>query len=137
MQLLLYEERRNAWIGLIAALLALTLGAVGVYSVVSLAVARRTREIGIRAALGADRAQLVRLLLGRGAALAAAGGALGIAGGIAAGNLLESQLHEIRAADPLSLVIATAGLGLVAAAANLVPAWRAARVDPVAALKGE
>jgi ABC-type antimicrobial peptide transport system permease subunit len=77
------------------------------------------------------------LLLGRGAALAAAGGALGIAGGIAAGNLLESQLHGVRAADPWSLVAATAGLALVAGGANLVPAWRAARVDPVTALKGD
>ncbi|MEX1129056.1 MAG: ABC transporter permease [Vicinamibacterales bacterium] len=137
MDLLLYEERRNAWIGLIAAVLALTLGAVGVYSVVSLTAARRTRELGIRAALGAGRAQLVRLLLGRGAVLAAAGSVLGIAGGVAAGHLLERQLHGVRAADPWSLVIATAGLGLVAATANLVPAWRASHVDPVAALKGD
>lgn len=135
--LLLYEERRNAWIGFCAAIIALSLGAVGVYGVVSLSAARRTRELGIRAALGASRAQLVTLLLGRGAALAGVGGALGIAGGVWAGTLLESQLHGVRSADPWSIVAATGALAAVALAANLVPAWRGARVDPIVALRSE
>ena len=77
MQLLLYEERRNSWIALAIACLAMTLGAVGVHGVVSLVTARRTKEIGIRVVLGAGRAELLRLLLGRGVGLAAAGAAFG------------------------------------------------------------
>jgi predicted permease len=135
MDLLRYEERRNAWIGFVAAFLALALGAIGVYGVVSLAVARRTRELGIRAALGASHRELVRLLLGRGAALAAGGGFLGIVGGVTVGHLLESQLHGVQPADLLSIVVGTLAVASVALVANLVPAWRAARVDPLVALK--
>ncbi|HEX2343382.1 MAG TPA: ABC transporter permease [Vicinamibacterales bacterium] len=137
MDLLLYEERRNAWIALAMALLALTLGAVGVHGVVSLVTARRAREVGIRVALGATRAQLVRLLIGRGAALAAAGGALAIGGGIAAGRLLSNQLHGIRPADAWSLVVGVVVCVAVALSATIVPVWRAARIDPAVALRDE
>jgi predicted permease len=137
MNLLLYEDRRNAWIGLGVALLALALGAVGVYGVVSLVTARRTKEMGIRVALGAERGQLLRLLLGRGLTLAVAGAALGIAGGIAAGRLLRSQLHGVSPADPWSIAAATVILVGVAVGASFTPAWRASRVDPVVALRDE
>jgi predicted permease len=137
MNLLLYEDRRNAWIGLSVALLALALGAVGVYGVVSLVTARRTKEMGIRVALGAERGQLLRLLLGRGLTLAVSGAALGIAGGIAAGQLLRTQLHGISPADPWSIAAATVILVGVAVGASFTPAWRASRVDPVVALRDE
>jgi predicted permease len=137
MNLLLYEDRRNAWIGLGVALLALALGAVGVYGVVSLVTARRTKEMGIRVALGAERGQLLRLLLGRGLTLAVAGAALGIAGGIAAGRLLRTQLHGISPTDPWSIAAATVILVGVAVGASFTPAWRASRVDPVVALRDE
>jgi predicted permease len=134
---LLYEDRRNAWIGFALGLLALTLGAVGVYGVVSLVTVRRTREIGIRLALGAERAQVLRQLLAKGAILAAAGAALSIAGGVAAGRLLRSQLHDVSPADPWSFAIGTAVLVGVAIASSLVPAWRASRLDPAVALRDE
>jgi putative ABC transport system permease protein len=137
MDVVLYEERRNAWLAAAVALLALTLGAVGVHGVVSLVTLRRTRELGIRAALGADRRTLLRLLLGRGVQLTAAGALLGIGGGLAAGRLLEHQLHGIDPTDAATLTAATVVLVAVALSASFLPAWRAARVDPVVALKEE
>jgi predicted permease len=137
LQLLLFEDRRNAWIAFGIACLALTLGAVGVHGVVSLVTARRTKEIGIRIVLGAGRGELLRLLLGRGVMLALAGAALGIAGGVAAGRLLGSQLHGMDPADPWSFVLGTVICVTVAVAANLMPAWRATRRDPALALRDE
>ncbi|HSC26186.1 MAG TPA: ABC transporter permease, partial [Vicinamibacterales bacterium] len=137
MDLLLYEDRRNAWVALAVALLAVMLGAVGVHGVVSLVTARRTREIGIRVVLGAGRGELLRLLLGSGFRLALVGAALGIAGGVAAGRLLESQLHGIDPADPWSFVLGTLLCVAVALTASFVPVWRAARLDPAVALRDE
>lgn len=137
MELLLYEDRRNAWLGLAIALLALTLGAVGVHGVVSLVTARRTREIGVRVALGADRRQVLRLLLGKGFRLAVAGAILGIAGGLAAGRLLRSQLHGVDGSDPWSIAVGTAVIVAAALAASFTPAWRAARLDPAVALRDD
>lgn len=137
MQRLLYEDRRNAWVALGIAWLALTLGAVGVHGVVSLVVARRMKEIGIRIVLGAGRREVTRLMLGRGVRLAAAGAALGIAGGVAAGRLLANQLHGIDPADPWSFVLATVVCLTVALTANFVPVWRATRRDPAIALRDE
>jgi ABC-type antimicrobial peptide transport system permease subunit len=137
MDLLLYDDRRNAWVGLAVAGLALTLGAVGVYGVVSLVTARRRKEIGIRVALGAERGQLLRLLLGKGVVLASAGAVLGIAGGLLAGRELRSQLHGNSPADPWSIALGTAVLVRVAVASSFRPAWRASRVDPATALRDE
>ena len=137
MDRLIYDDRRNAWIGLAVAALALTLGAVGIYGVVSLVTARRRKEIGIRVALGADRRHLVRLLLSKGVVLAATGSVLGIAGGLGVGRLLRSQLHGVTPADPLSVAIGTSILVSVALASSFVPAWRASRVDPAMALRDE
>jgi putative ABC transport system permease protein len=109
--------------------------AVGIHGVVSLVAARRIRELGIRAALGASRRQLLRLLLGRGSLLAAGGAVLGIIGGLIAGRLIESQLHGIGPVDFVSVMAATGVLVLVALSASALPAWRAARVDPVVALR--
>lgn len=137
MQRQLYEDRRNSWIALAIAWLAMTLGAVGVHGVVSLVTARRAKEIGIRIVLGAGRGELLRLLLGRGVRLALAGAVLGIAGGAAAGRLLRNQLHGMDPADPWSFIAGTFVCVGVALAANFMPAWRAARRDPAVALRDE
>jgi predicted permease len=137
MNRLLYEERRNAQVAFAVALLALTLGAVGVHGVIALVTARRTREIGIRVALGAGRGDLLRLLLGRSVRLVAAGTMLGMAGGLAAGRLLESQLHGLAPSDPWSAVLGASVLVLVALGSSVGPVWRAARLDPAVALREE
>jgi predicted permease len=137
MDLLLYEERRNAWVALAVSLLALTLGAVGVHGVVSLVTARRAKEIGIRLALGSSRAQLLGLLLGRATGLALGGAALGIAGGVVAGRLLSSQLQGIGAADAWSFALGPVACVLVALLASFTPVWRAARLDPAVLLRNE
>jgi predicted permease len=137
MDRLLFEDRRNAWVASAVALLAVTLAAVGVHGVVSLVAARRTKEIGIRAMLGAGRGELLRTLLGRNVRLVLGGAALGIAGAAAAGRLLESQLHGIHPLDPTSFVIGTLVCVSVALAANVSPVWRATRRAPAAALREE
>jgi ABC-type antimicrobial peptide transport system permease subunit len=99
--------------------------------------ARRTRELGIRVALGAGRQQLLQLLLGKGITLALTGAALGIVGGLWAGRLLQSQLRGIESTDAISLVAGTLVLVVVALTSNFIPAWRASRVDPAVALRDE
>jgi predicted permease len=137
MHLQLYEVRRNALVGLFTATLAAVLAAVGLFGLVSLVAARRTRELAVRVALGATRATLVRLLFWRGALLALAGGALGLMGGVAAGAVLAQQLRGVPPTDPWSIAAGIIGTGMVVIVANVIPAWRASRVDPVAALRGE
>ncbi|MCY4074813.1 MAG: FtsX-like permease family protein, partial [Acidobacteria bacterium] len=115
--------------------LALTLAAVGLYGVVSYAVSQRTREVGIRMALGADGARVVRMLVAGGLRLVVIGGALGLALAVVAARLLGGLLFEVDTLDPLTFV----GVPLVLAAAALVAAWlparRASRVHPVTALR--
>ena len=134
---LLYEDRRNAGIAVAVALLALVLGAVGVHGVVTLVTARRTREIGIRVALGAGRRDLIRLLLGRSVMLTVTGAILGMAGGLAAGRLLGSWLHGVEPADAWSFIAATVVLMLAALSSSFMPVWRAARTDPATALRDQ
>jgi putative ABC transport system permease protein len=98
---------------------------------------RRTREIGVRVALGAEPRDVARLVLGEAAGLAAAGGALGLAGGAVSGRLLSSLLFGVRPGDPVTVAATTAALALVALGAALVPARRASRLDPLAALREE
>lgn len=137
MELVLYEERRDAWIAAGIALLVLVLGAVGIHGVVSLVTARRTREIGTRLALGARPADALCLVLGAGLRLAMAGLAVGIAGGLAVGRLLESRLHGVSSTDLWSVLLGSAVLTAVAVLASLAPACRAARVDPIVTLRYE
>ena len=119
------------------AALALTLGAVGVYGVMAHLVVQRTREIGIRIALGAVPREILGLVLGQGAGLAVAGVALGLAGALAASHLLARLLFEIRPTDPATYAGTALTLLGVAALAALVPALRATRTDPVEALRSE
>jgi putative ABC transport system permease protein len=119
------------------AAMALVLSAIGVYGVLSYLVSRRTREIGIRLAIGAGRAQVLRLVLSRGMLLAFIGVASGLAFAIFLTPFMRTLLHDVDPADPLTFVSVGVTLSLVAVIASLVPAWRATRVDPVLALKAE
>jgi putative ABC transport system permease protein len=117
--------------------LALVLAAVGLYGVVAYSVSRRTREVGIRMALGAERSEVVRMILGQGGRLAFVGLALGAAAAAAAASVLESLLYGVSGFDPLAYGSAAGLLLLVALTANLVPALAAARVNPVHALRND
>jgi putative ABC transport system permease protein len=116
---------------------AMLLSAIGIYGVVSYAVAQRTHEIGIRAALGASAGSLLRLILRGGMGLTAAGLAIGFAGALAITQLMGNLLFGVGARDPATLAAVAAGLACVALLACYVPARRAAKVDPVVALRYE
>jgi predicted permease len=117
------------------AFVALGLAALGVYGVVSYAVARRTREMGIRIALGAASGSVLRGIVGGSLRTALLGAALGTLGALAAGRLLAGMLFEVRPSDPLSLIAAVAVLIVVAAGASFGPALRATRVDPLSTMR--
>ena len=133
----LYTERLIAILSAAFGILATLLAAIGLYGVMAYSVARRTGEIGVRMALGAVPADVLRLVLFGAVRLAAAGIVIGLAGAVAAARLIESQLFGIKAADPVIYVGAALLLAVVALIAAGVPAWRAARIDPVVALKYE
>jgi ABC-type antimicrobial peptide transport system permease subunit len=113
------------------------IAAIGIYGVVSFWVSQRTRELGIRIALGATGGAVQRMVLGHGIILAAAGVAIGVAGALALTRLLRSLLFGVSATDPLTFVGVAAVLAVVAIVASYVPARRAARVDPLQALRAE
>jgi putative ABC transport system permease protein len=116
---------------------ALLLAAVGLYGVVAFFVALRTQEIGVRMAIGAQRSDVLRLVLGEAARMAAFGVIIGIVASLAITRLLSSLLFGISATDPLTYIGVAILLSLVALAASFVPAYRAMRVDPVTALRYE
>lgn len=118
-------------------LVATVLAAVGLYGVIAYTVVRRTREIGIRMALGATRARVVGLVLREVAGLAAAGIGLGVAGALLGGRWVESQLFGVRGSDPLVLAGAALALAVVALAAGGVPERRAPRLEAMVALRHE
>jgi putative ABC transport system permease protein len=117
--------------------IALLLAAVGIYGLIAYSVAQRTQEIGVRMALGAERADVVGMVVRQGALLAAAGIAIGLGGALALTRLLKTMLFGIDATDALTFAAAPAGLMLVAVAATFLPALRATRVSPVVALRHE
>jgi putative ABC transport system permease protein len=119
------------------ALLALLLAVAGVYGVKSFVVARRTREIGIRMALGATTGQVLWMILREGMRLTAIGLALGCVLALGAGQLLRSMLFGVSAADPVSLGVALVVLTVASLAASYLPARRAARIQPMRALHCE
>ena len=119
------------------ALVAVALAAQGIYGVMVLSVAQRTREIGIRMALGADRVRLVRMVVSGGLRMALLGVALGLAGALAVTRVLSSLVYGVSTTDPLTMVATAAILLGAAALASWVPAIRAARVDPAVSLRAE
>jgi putative ABC transport system permease protein len=119
------------------AAVALTLCAVGIYGVIAFATAQRTREIGVRIALGADQGAIKGMILREGGVMVGAGLAFGLMGSLAGTRYLQQLLFEVRAIDPLTLALVSCLLGAVALFACYVPARRATRIDPVMALRSE
>lgn len=117
--------------------LALLLAAVGIYSVLSFAVRRRVREIGIRVALGAEVRDILRLIITEGMKPALVGVAIGLAGALALGRVLASLIYGISPTDPLTFTAVAALLCAVALLASVIPALRAARIEPTRALREE
>ena len=118
-------------------LLAQALAAVGLYGVLAWSVARRTHEIGIRMAIGATTSSVLRLVLGQGLVPAAIGLAVGLAGALAATRVLGAVLYGVTPLDPLAYAGGALVLITVAVLANYLPARRAARIDPLTALRSE
>jgi putative ABC transport system permease protein len=119
------------------AAVALTLAAVGIYGVTSYAVSARTQEIGVRFAVGADRGDVIWLVLRQVFRLTAIGLAIGLAGSLAAGGAIRRALFEVQPTDPLTMSAVVIALGSVALFAGWLPAYRASRVDPLDALRYE
>ena len=131
------QRRFNMFLLAIFAGSALILAAVGIYGVMSYSVTQRTHEIGVRIALGAGRASVLRQVAGQGMMLAAAGIALGLVGSLALTRLMAGLLFEVGATDPLTFGLIPLLLGGVALAASVIPARRAMKVDPILALRYE
>ncbi len=118
------------------AAIALALAAVGIYGVLAYLVSQRTQEIGIRLAIGADRSQVLGMVLRQGLSLAAVGIVVGLIGAFALTRLMQSLLYEVRPNDPITFVAVAAALLLIALMASFLPARRATRVSPMIALRG-
>jgi len=119
------------------ALVALILAATGIYGVLSGTVNERMREIGVRAALGASRSDILALVVRQGMAMTGLGIAIGLAGAVVASGVLITLLFGVSRLDPITYLAVTTMLAAVAVIACLVPAWRAARVDPAITLRAE
>ena len=117
--------------------LATGLALLGIYGVMAYSVARRTREIGIRMAIGARQSDVARMVMRTGMSMTAAGVLVGIAASLALARLLRSQLFGIQPADPVTIAAVLMLMTTVAAVAAYLPARRAARVDPVSALRSQ
>jgi ABC-type antimicrobial peptide transport system permease subunit len=133
----LFQERLIARLSSFFGGLSLLLACVGLYGLVSYEVARGTREIGVRMALGARPSDVLRLVVRRGVGLSAVGAVLGILGALGATRYLASLLYGVRPFDPLTFLAVSLLLGLIALAACYLPARRASRVDPLVALRYE
>jgi predicted permease len=134
---LLFQERLVARLSGFFGLLALVLASIGLYGLLAFEVARRTREIGIRTALGAQVGDVLRLVVRQGLSLTLVGTIAGIAAALSVTRYLKSMLYDVRANDPLTILLVAALLTLVALAACFIPARRASNVDPVIALRCE
>jgi ABC-type antimicrobial peptide transport system permease subunit len=134
---ILFAERLTAMLSASFGLLATLLATIGLYGVMAFVVARRTKEMGLRMALGAQRASVIALVLREVAALLAVGLAFGVPAAIALGRLVASQLYGVKASDPWTAAASLALLLAVAVAAGIIPARRASRIDPIVALRYE
>jgi len=131
------QENMIATLTTMFGVLGLVLAAVGLYGVLAYTVERRTGEIGVRMALGADRGSVIGMVLGGAFVQVGAGLGLGVPAAIGAGKLMNNQLFGVTAWDPLMLALAVLALGLAALVASVIPAWRAAGVEPMTALRTE
>jgi len=130
-------RRFNLFLLAVFAIVALSLGWVGVYGVMSYLVTQRTQEIGVRMALGAQRSEVLRLVVGQGMLVTLAGIAIGTAAAVALTRWMSSLLYDVTATDPWTFATVAAGLAMAALIACWLPAMKAARVNPVVALRYE
>jgi ABC-type antimicrobial peptide transport system permease subunit len=135
LSLMLFPFRMAAAVSAALGLLGLTLAGVGLYGVVSYGVAQRTREMGLRMALGANARDVVRLVVGEGMRVVVVGVIVGLALAFLATRVLSSALFGINPSDPITFVVTPTLLAVVALAASILPARRATKVDPVRALR--
>jgi predicted permease len=133
----IYTDRLIAMLSAAFGLLATLLAAIGLYGVIAHAVTRRTAEIGVRMALGAQPAVVLRMILLEAGRMAVLGIAIGLIAAVLVSRYVESQLYGMKASDPAVFAAGAVLLAIVAVAAALVPGWRASRIEPVAALKYE
>jgi putative ABC transport system permease protein len=131
------SRRFNMYLLACFAALALVLACVGLFGVLAYLVAQRTRDIGVRMALGASRRDVFQLIVWQGLALAVAGAALGVAGGFGAAHLLRALLFSVTPNDPVTFIAVPIVLVVVALLACFGPAHRATRIDPLSALRAE
>ena len=131
------QRRFSMFLFGIFAAIALTLAVVGLYGVMSYAVAQRTHEIGLRMALGAQRGDILKMIVGQGLLIIAVGLAAGLLGALALTRVMSSLLYEVSATDPLTYTGIALLLAAVALLASYLPARRATKVDPMVALRYE
>jgi putative ABC transport system permease protein len=133
----IYRPRLIAILFGVFAVVALLLASVGIYGVMAYSVGQRTHEIGIRMALGAQRGDVLRLIVMQGMKLIVVGAVIGLAGALAFTRLIRNLLFEISTTDPVTFAFIAALLGIVALLACYIPARRATKVDPMVALRVE
>jgi putative ABC transport system permease protein len=129
------QPRLNAILLTVFAAVAMLIAAIGIYGVLAYSVNQRTREIGLRMALGAPRAQVLRLIVREGMTVGAIGIASGLAGALVLSRVLASLVFDVPVRDPLTYLAVAAALAAVALAACAIPARKASRLDPMAALR--
>ena len=117
--------------------IAMLLAALGLYGVISYSVTTRTFEIGVRSALGADRAAVVRMIMGQGGRLVVTGLVAGLVGAVLAARVMRSLLHGVSPMDPVAMGLTVAVLLVIGALGSLLPALRASRIEPTEALRSQ
>jgi putative ABC transport system permease protein len=131
------QRRLNTVLLAAFAVVAGLLAAVGIYGVLAYSVAARTRELGVRVALGASRTSILRLVIGEGLLLSGIGLVAGLAGALALTRTLRSLVYQVSTVDPATFAAIAGVAAMISLAACLIPAWRAVRVDPILALRAD